>query len=115
MYLPLARLHPDHHVAVTQPRGLLPLDPLDRERTCCGSEALARVCFQHLAFCLLSLGGIDLEAVDSFRHPVGSCVPSRAEKNKLINVAEMVGQSSIEKGHRKGGEAAQPVVLTTVL
>src|SRR6266700_1369273 len=47
--------------------------------------------FQHLTFCLLSLGGVDLEAVDCFRHPVESCVPSCAEDNKLINVPEMAG------------------------
>src|SRR5436853_7828105 len=32
--------------------------------------------FQHLAFYLLSLLQINLEAVDFFRHAVGSCVPS---------------------------------------
>ena len=54
--------------------------------------------FQHQAFCLLRLRGIDLEAVDCFRHPVGSCVPACAENHQLINGALMAGQSSIEEG-----------------
>src|SRR5438552_5694087 len=54
--------------------------------------------FQHQAFRLLRLRGIDLEAVDCFRHPVGSCVPACAENHQLINRAMMAGQSSIEEG-----------------